>query len=326
MPKRTVGLETLQVRANHNRRQLLSTLDDIDGIDLLQYFRAWADKVNPNEMVDHQRGRYLTITNVVPHGRSVVVEAESGYFGDPGKTIDVDTHQVAHERTSGQSATIMTRLMLMVPPGSTTGVFVIERQGLIGAGRRIITAFTRALMTRFPTYSFDSDTVLESAAWADGAELLSIKAVAYQVPVDIGDGIAPEARPLGRLEQVLEPERGRDFLPNALYRKLRDRSLQSSDFMGFQGNIEVDETFVTVTRGGRRKTFNLEQEKVPAIRILITDEGEQALTLTPFLRRCQDEVQDYFEGMELSWDEAWRDGQWSAEAMSVPLVQAPETE
>ncbi len=110
---------------------MLAPLDDVDGIDLLHYFRAWADGVNPDEMVDHQRGKYLTITNVTVAGRSVVVEAESGYFGDPGKTIDVATHQVTHERTSDQSATIMTRTMLMIPPGSTAGVFVVERQGLI---------------------------------------------------------------------------------------------------------------------------------------------------------------------------------------------------
>jgi len=326
LPKRTLGLETLQVRPGHNRKQQLAPLDNVDGVDLLHYFRAWAVGVDPDEMVDYQRGKYLTITDVTVAGRSVVVEAESGYFGDPGKTIDVATHEVAHERTRDQSATIMTRLMLMVPPGGTTGVFVIERQGLIGAGPRIISAFKRALVSRFSTYSFDTETVLESAAWVEGAELLAIKAVAYGVPVDIGDGVAAEARPIGRLEQVLEPERGRDFLPNGLFRALRDRKIRASDFMGFRGDVEVDETFVTLSRDGRKKTFNLEQERVPAIRILVTDEGEQALTRTPFLRRCQSEVRDYFEGMELSWDESWRDSQWTKEAMSVPLAQPAEGE
>jgi hypothetical protein len=320
LPKRTLGLETLQVRPGHNRRHLLAPLDDVNGVDLLHYFYAWATQIDPDDMVDYQRGRYLKITGVSVVGRSVVVEAESGYFGDPGKTIDVATHTVAHERTSDQSATIMTRMMLMIPPGSVTGVFVVERQGLVGAGPRMIASFKRALMDRFPSYSFDTETVLETAAWAEGAELLSIKAVAYGVPVDIGDGVSPEARPVGRLEQVLEPERGKTFLPRGLYRALRERRVRAADFMGFRGDVEVDETFVTLSRDGRKKTFNLEQERVPAVRVLITNDGEAALSATPFLRRCQSEVQDYFEGMELSWDESWQDGQWTEEAMTVRLI------
>jgi hypothetical protein len=326
MPKRTLGLETLQVRPGHNRKQTLAPLDEVDGIDLLHFFHAWASNVDPNDMVDYVRGRYLTITRVDVRGRSVLVEAESGYFGDPGKTIDVATHQVAHERTSDQSATIMTRLVFVVPPGGLTGVFVIERQGMVGAGPRMIAAFKRALVSRFASYSFDTETVLESDAWVEGAELLSIKAVAYGVPVDVGDGVGPQAQAIGRLEQVLEPERGHEFLPNKLFRALRDRKIRATDFMGFRGNVEVDETFVTVSRDGRRKTFNLEQERVPAIRVLITDDGEQALTRTPFLRVCLDEVRDYFEGMVLTWDESWRDGRWTKEALTVSLVQPEAAE
>ncbi|WP_022882178.1 hypothetical protein [Gryllotalpicola ginsengisoli] len=319
MPKRTLGLETIRCRPGHNRRNKLGDLSDLEGRDLLHLFHAWARDVDPDTLVDKTKGRYLKITDFEVHGRSVLVEAESGFFGEPGKTIDVTTHQVTHKRTATQSATEMTRLVLTVPPKAEMGIFGVERQSNQGAGPALIAAFRRALMSAFSTFSFDHETLVESSAWTDGAHLLSVSAVAYSVPVDLGDGVTSIAHPLGRLEQTLEPERGHEYLPAGLLKALRERKVKVSDFLAFRDDTPIDDTFVTVTRDGRKKTFSLDREGVPAIRLLLSKDGEAAPTTIEFLRKCQNEARDFYQKGGYTWSSSWEDGKWDAAALSVKM-------
>lgn len=324
MPKRTLGLETIRARPGHNRKKQFEELTKIDGQDLLLLFRAWADELDPDTLVDRARGRYLKVTDVRPTGRTVVVETEHGYFGEAGKTFDVDTHTVTHERGSNQSATINTRLALTIPPDSKTGVFTVERQGNLGAGARLIPEFKSALVSRFPTYSFDTETVVEAAAWVEGANLLALSVIAtsYARPADLGDGLEALPNTLGKLTLELAPQRGQQYLPQALLKALRNSTLNASDVIGFR-NADIDETFVRVTKDGREKTFALGNEKVPAVRLLLNDDGAPSLTSIEFLRRCQQEVRDYFDEMGFTWDSSWQDGQWSKADLRVTMVPVP---
>lgn len=322
MPKRTLGLETIRARPGHNRKKQFEPLTNVDGHDLLLLFRAWAAELDRDTLVDRDRGRYLTITDIRPTGRTVVIDAESGYFGEAGKTFDVDTHTVTHERGSNQSATINTRVALTVPPGSEIGVFGVERQGILGAGR-IVSEFKHALVSRFPTYSFDTETVTEAAAWVEGANLLALRvtATSYTRPADLGDGLEALPTNLGRLELELAPKRGEQFLPSALFQALRAKDLEAADVIGFKG-ADIDESFVTVSKDGRKKTFELGNEKVPAFRVLLNDDRAPSLTPVEFLRRCQEEVRDYYEEMGLTWNSSWQDGQWSTADLSVTMAPA----
>lgn len=320
MPKRTLGLETIRYRPGRNRKNTFGDLTDIDGYDLLHLFRAWAASLDPDELVDHTLGRYLKVTNVSERGRSVIVEAESGVFGDLGKTIDVYSHEVAHQRAKHQSATVMTRLVFTLPPLSDVGMFSVERQGNVGAGTRLVEAFRKALNVRFSNHSFSTETVLEQAAWTDGAKLLAVTAVAYSVPLDLGDGITGRKTPLGRFEQKLEPERGQNYLPAGLLKALRNKKITAADFLGFPNNVDVDDTFVTVSRDGREKTFNIEKERVPAIRLVLNTDREPTLGDTEFFAKCQDEVKYFLVRMGYSWDEQWQAGRWTKSALDVTMT------
>lgn len=192
MPKRTIGMETIRVRPGHNRKKKFADLSNIEGTDLLHLFHGWVASIPPDDLVDHQRGRYTRITHVTPRGRSVLVEIEAGYFGIAGQTYDVATHAVSHSRSARESATVMTRLLMSVPPGGEVGVFISEREGNGGGGPELVKRFRHDLVSHFPTYSFDTETVIESPAWAQGADLLAVTAVAYAVPVDLAKGVTAQ--------------------------------------------------------------------------------------------------------------------------------------
>ncbi|MCS6529734.1 hypothetical protein [Curtobacterium flaccumfaciens] len=320
MPRRTLGLETIKARPGRNHKQNYGDLSDIHGEDLLELFYGLYVDLDKDILRDEQRGRYTRIEEVKPNGRSVVVVANSGWYGETGQTINVRTHATEHDRKADDSATVRTRLVLTVPPSGTIGIFGVERQGNEGAGMGLIDLFKRSLVAKFSDYSFDTETVLETSAWSAAADLVEVTAVSYNFAPDIADG--PDAQPtkLGRLQHTLVPEKGERILPRWLWDKLKNRQLDASDFLGFGEGTSVDETIVRVEgRDGRRKTFALEKERVPAIRALLTDYGETALTDTALLRRAQDEARDYFDGMGLTWQDQWKSGQWSDQALATRI-------
>lgn len=319
LPKHTIGLQTIRCRPGHNRKKQFADLSDVEGLDLLHVFRGWVSSIPPNDLVDRQRGRYLKIARIVPTGRNVLVEIESGNFGTPGNTFDVVTHAVSHSRSKTESATNLTRLLLTVAPHGEVGFFVSERESNAGAGPELVKRFRNDLISHFPTYSFDTETVVESSAWAHGADLLAVTAVAYSVPVDLGQGVVAQPHLLGELHQRLEPMKGQKILPAGMYDALQDGRIKASDFMAFPDGRAIDETFVTVSRDGREKTYALDKQRVPSVRVLISDDGEEPPTETPFLAVCQGEVRDYYQGMGFSWNESWRSGNWTPEQLSVAM-------
>jgi len=319
LPRRTIGMETIRVRPGRNRKKIFGKLSDIDGQDLLHIFHGWVASIPPDDLVDHQRGRYTKITHVTPRGRSVLVEIEAGYFGTAGQTFEVATHAVSHSRSAGESATVMTRLVFAVAPDAEIGVFVSEREGLSGGGPDLVKRFRRDLVSHYPTCSFDVETVIESDAWAKGADLLAVTAVAYSVPVDLAQGVVALPVLKGQLQQRLEPEKGQKFLPAGLLAALQDHKIEASDFMGFRDGREIDDTFVTVSRDGREKTYSIDKEKVPSVRVLISNDGEPPLTNQPFLTECLNEVRDFYQGMGFSWQESWRSGPWTKSQLQVTM-------
>lgn len=326
VPRRTLGLETLRCRPGRNRKRVFGKLTDVDGSDLLHQFYGLFIDLDRDLLRDDTKSRYLRIERVQNYGRSVLVVAESGYYGEAGQTIDVRTHETTHQRTNNQSATVRTRLLFTVPPGSEVGLFAVERQGASGAGPKLTDLFRQSLLGAHPTFSFDQETVLEENAWAEAAQLLEVTAVAYGFAPDIADGLGATPTPLGKLEHTLVPEGKNKYLPQWLWTALRQRKLAASDFIGFGGDRGVDETIVTVQRDGRRKTFSLEQERVPSLRFVLSEDGSPPLTDTQFLRQAQDEARDFYQGMGLTWEEQWREGQWTPKALATRLApHRPDT-
>ena len=301
-----------------NKKRKAGDLSDVEGSELLHLFHGFVSNLSPDSLVNRTREHYVKIEDVKASGRTVFVKTESGPFGEEGQTIDVTTHQVAHVRTAAQSATTMTRMLLVVPPKGQTAIFVIERQGGATGGIAVFDLFKRALLAKFSDHFFPDKTVVESDAWSAEAELRSVTAVAYRFPVNIADGLVAQAMPAGILRQTLEPSGAARFLPRALWDALRNKRIDASQFMGFE-NHDIDETVVELEREGQKKTYVLGKESQPSIRVQITADGERPLTDVDFSRRAALEAKSLYQGMGLTWEDRWLTGQWEADDLAVKL-------
>jgi hypothetical protein len=246
-----------------SKKRIDGDLTDIEGHDLLHLFHGLVAGVDPDKLVDRQRRKYLQIDSIDPFGRSVLVTTETGNFGEEGKTFDVDTHAVSHKRGANESATIPTRTLLVVPPGATTALFLIERQGQANGGSELVDLLHGALLNAFPDHFFPTETMYEADAWAEGTELLSVTAIAHAFPVDISASVASVPKSVGTLRQTLTPSNG-NRLPHWLWEALRNRKVDASNFIGFAGH-EVDETEVQVIRNGQKRPTSSAKRRRPQL-------------------------------------------------------------
>lgn len=323
MPKRTLSFK--RVRRHFRGPQKDTPLTDFDGVDLLHLFKAWAKKQTTGDLSDTAKRHLLRITHVRSRGRWVFVEAESGYYGEGGNTIDVDTDTVVHKRKAAHAAAEFTRLLFFVPPGSTSAFFAAERSGAQSAGARIVDKFKIDLIPLFGDQEYTFETVVESSAWNDGAQLLSVTAVAHGFPVDIADGTQVVPSFEGKLEQTLVPENGMGkYLPRLMMQRLRAGAIHASEFMAFPDGVDIEETIVEVENNGQTKKYHVDKESVPATRLHLNEANENALTDTEFITKCLDEMQDWRELEGATWEESWRTGKWSGAAKGVTFPSAAQ--
>jgi hypothetical protein len=322
LPIRTLGLETLRAKPGRNRKDRYADLTKIEDSDVLHLFHGFFNDLDPDLLRDEVSGKYVRIDDIIVTGRTVVLVAESGHFGERGQTIDVRTHQTAYSHTADESPTAMTRLGFTVAPGATTGLFCVERAGRATAAPTLIAMFRHALIAKFNTFSWPTETIVQTDAWMQASELEEVRAVvdavAYAVPTDIANGVGAKRKFVGRVEHTLLPPKGSKRLPKWLWDMIRTGNIHASEFLGFDGQ-DIDETTVVATKDGQHKRFNIQKQKTPAIRVVLTGQGEEPMTDIDFLRRCQDEAREFYDGMGLTWQETWRDGQWTPEALAATL-------
>jgi hypothetical protein len=283
---------------------------------LLELFHGFLQSVPADDLVEREKDRYANIQEVHTRGRIVMARCESGFYGEEGQTFNVRTHKVAHKRGKDESATTMTRIALVLPPGGQTALFLFEKQGSASAGTRVFDLFDKKLHKAFPNHYFPQETVLEGKGWASQANLKSVTAVAHSFPVDIGSGITAQALPVGELRQSLVPTGTAKYLPFALWEALQKKKIEAAAFMGFE-HADIDELIVEVEKGERSKTFAIDNEKSPSVRVMITKDNETPLTDTPFMERCMREAQDYYDGMKLSWDHQWFGAKWDSSRAAI---------
>lgn len=306
------------MRFKPNKTRVFGDVTNVQGVDLLHLFHGLFANIDPDYLVDRKSSRYLKIEEVKPSGRAVLVRTESGPFGEPGQTIDVTTHKVAHRRTEQQSATVMTRTLFVVPPSSTMGLFLVERQGSANGGSTLVEVFKNAMLASFPDHFFPTETVVESDAWSASANLAGVTAVAYGYPVDIANGTTPQPIVKGVLRQTLEPEHGARYLPRALWDAIRNHRVDTAAYMGF-GSTQVDETIVHLEKNGQSKSFVLGKESEPSVRVEITKQEEAPLTDSEFVTRALAEAKSFYTEAGLTWNSTWASGAWTKSALDVKL-------
>lgn len=309
MPKRTLGLTTLQFK--RDKKRAAAPLDDFSPFGLLTMFHEYVSSVHPDKLIDTVKKRYTLITKVHAQGCAVFVDIEFGHYGSVGKTFNITDHSVEHERTDDHSATILTRLAFVVPPKSKTGIFFIEREGISGGGARVVERFKDALIADFgDLHHFPTETVVEADAWRKDAELSQIKTTARKWRSNIAAGSATTRTiPLGTLRQELVPESGIKYFPRWLRDAILDRSLKMTEYLGFDDNDEV-EVVIELQKGEQTKKFVVGKEKTPSVRILLSDDGQPSLDEPTFRYRVFREAESYYTANGFTWQSSWEQTNW----------------
>ncbi|MGW7682148.1 hypothetical protein ACWGID_15495 [Kribbella sp. NPDC054772] len=286
--------------------------------DLLMLFFGMLAGAHPDQLVDRTSEVYTAVSSVVPAGRTILVEVDGGNFGAEGLTWNVDDHKVEHKRNRNMAATSRARLVLLVPKGELHALMFIERIGRETPARKLPEVFVRSFRKKYPDHILESESVVESDAWLEGAKLNSITGIVKQYgwSSDIADVGVPKV--VGRLEQRLRAEKGSQ-LPMALFEGLRTKKIKPGSLLSFADGQEPDEVEVQVSAEGRTKTFVIDKEKTPRYALVIAEAEDVPPEAPDVLRECLQIAPELFKNVGATWQTQWDSGHWSADQLAARL-------
>lgn len=300
MQRRSISFTTIR-RKIGRKKDAYGALDNVAGVDLLHQFYAWAQAIDPNRLRNERLGKYAHVERVEAHGRSVLVTVDSGLFGEAGNTWHVYNHEVSHQRTADEASAARSRLIFIVPEGSTLGIFGVESVGGASGASILIDEFAQDCRARWDADYWPTDRVYERDDWLALADLKQLKAVYYRWSNNLEDGLEPR-RVVGRMERNLFPAEEGGFLPRPIWQALFNGNMSASAVIGVEvGDDDADNdpdiVFANVTRNGRDKTVELGNGKTPTVREIMTNTGEPPLDDLAFLHGAVDAASQHYEGM-----------------------------
>ncbi len=169
-----------------------------------------------------------------------------------------------------------------------------------------MTALLDEFITRFnalyPDHRMKKATVVQQPAWLKLAQLKKVVGTVRKYNTDVAaDG---EEIVVGQLTHTLTPEEGKGFFPRAVWEKLRYGKISRAKFLNFAEDETIDTFEVTVTDGSQTKTFDIGDERTPAVRLVLTTVGDPAYTSSQILGTALDEAADIFADVAIEWSEA----------------------
>lgn len=312
MPRRTITLHTIKVKLSRksDSDQFLSSIASTDALDVI---RSVVNNTDPSQLGDEKKRWWCTVDNVTDYKRACLVTLEHGFHGDPRNVVNTTTGQVTYQGRPDDAHLIKTRVLIVIPPGSTTGYYVVEREGSAHGANPILAKFDKEIKALGPIQDADGkqrdlvvrrDTVLSGDAWLETAELREVEAVIQKASIDVGDGTEPKPIPVKRRE-ILEP--GED---SNMFRKLFGRirkmdATAAAAYLSIPDASQVDQIYVTGEGKGQTKKFLITKESSPPLRRMIRGDGEAPQTDREFIDVATSELESYTSALNLQWDYSW---------------------
>lgn len=320
MPRRTVSVSHVYVHTERKPKER-KPIDNFDGngSDLLVLLRAFVKGVDPNLLVDDTTERYVSIDDLEGSGRTLFCQVEAGWFGQSGKIKNVKTHEVEHEHTAESATTRTIRFVAVAPKGAKGMLVFTERVGGVNSSTRILALFHKALRHHYDgeKLSFKIETMVESAAWLQKAELERVTGVvnSYGYNSDVAD--AGNTKEIGRLVVDLVPSGKLEFLPKKVWLGLKNKNLSAAKVLGLSEDVHVDQISVKVSADGKSKVFAIENEKEPALAYLLAARGD--VDSAVFIDFCFDHAKDLLPNVGSEWKAALKNGTWNPSDLDVTL-------
>lgn len=274
---------------------------DLLGQNLLELFQTWASDTAVEPHVDEKTQRWHCIQSTERIGlRLLLIRAKIGNFGENGEVVNIDTQEVEMQLTENQAATVICRLLLVVPPLRTSAFLMSEESSLGAAGGAILKHFRTDFREHNQDVTMQYKMSVESEAWTEHAKLKEVEVQIKARPKDLADDITTE---VGTLCHIAKPEK-RKWFGRSLLGKLNDKK-QLAALVGVSELNEEHEVYVTMQRDGRQKKFALGDESAPRIREVLNEATEQPVEDEKFLEVCIDKAKDLMFRLNEEWQDDW---------------------
>ncbi|MGD8202445.1 hypothetical protein ACQE98_17525 [Ornithinimicrobium sp. W1679] len=290
-----------------NPWQPVDQLPDNAG-DLLDIIESAVIAVGDDALIDRAKRKYVRITDVSKakgHPRVLIVSIEVGNYGEHGRTRDVNTHQQTHEHGKEEAPVLDARVVFVVPEKATMALMYSERVHPFSATQAVLSL----LHLHWSSQPWASDLALYDEAsvnveaWLESAQVNKIEAVSYGHTSDY-ETLSKNGKPIGDLTMTLVPPRGGGgHLAKELWHLLRDHPAERAKILGLKEvDNDLDEVSVTVEgANGQRKTFVVDRQKAPSIRIPLSDIESDTEKPNHLVSRCIKESPDIYHNVGVEW-------------------------
>lgn len=301
MGRRTLTATEMTFHEKYARNGATFAPVNLGGEDLIDIFQAWASTVSTADTHDQERQNWVQVVEVLRYSpRVVVLRLSVGSYGEPGDIIETGTGTSVFHMNGTQAPTGENRAILMVPAVGESAFFLAEESARGSAGGRILKLFKHHFSAYTGAITMTTETVTESEAWSEQADLKEVEVRIKGRSSDIADGTHVE---VGTLSYIARPKRLSIF-PHGLLPQLHKRKVVRQ-IVGVKDLPDDAETYVTLERDGRRKKFVLGTEGAPAIRELLNGPAEPTLSVDALVATCSEKVSDLLGRTDGVWDATW---------------------
>ncbi|MCY1659270.1 hypothetical protein OVA21_19140 [Dietzia sp. SL131] len=302
MGRRVLTVSELTFHQKRKRNPESYAPADLEGEDLLEVFEAWVNGIDASQTHNEKRQTWVSVKNVVRYAPRVVLLLDLlvGAYGEPGEVVDTSTGKPVGQIEDHEAPTGQNRALLFVPEHGERAYFLSEESSRGSAGGRILRLFKSHFSQFTNRITMETSTVSESEAWRDAAELTEVEVRVTGKSSDVADGLTVR---VGRISYIARPEKKQRF-PGNLLDALR-RTDVAAEVVSVNELPEDHDVFVTMTRDGRSKKFQLGTEVAPAIRELLNDSDKGPLTTATLVETCTEKVRELSERTGGEWDTAW---------------------
>lgn len=302
------------------------SVDDVyGGFGVLPYFYSYLQfQKDEGVLKDAKRNRIYGIKEINCWGDVIVVSVLAGLVGQEVELVNILNGESEGVLDDEHAAARECRLMLACPKGSNLAEFAVEYKDSENA-IYVAKVFAKQLKTIYPDIRNSIKPKVEPEAWVEGGVLerltVPLTGVADTVELDSGvDGEKEETAAV--MKVVIEPKTRAGFTPH-FWHKLHQSRLNDNAYLmlpditsekldggqvgeklvGGQASIQA-----TVSSGTKTKSFLIGNEKTPAIREVLTSDGEAYLSDRQFAHKAADDMLNHYRDIDFNLMSGWDSG------------------
>lgn len=294
MPKRTIVAYRLgyyQRGLNENDRELFKlneiTRDATFG-DLVR--QCWTE----DEFQVHEKkeiSRRVTVLEPITIGRTLILKAEAGEFGEPGQIIDSSTGKLIHNDIDGTAAKMgELRIGFLTPdPDAHEAFAIVEGSRNGGNLKEPFESMMRKRVREAGKYTLHIERTLSADEWLQTqAELKKIVVRQTRPTHDEFDDVMGSQ---SRYTIAVQPEKGAGSFGERIKRGLLNQKIRVRDIVDI-AEVEDEEVLVEMSDGKRTKLMDVNNLRSPFLLEVISKDGEPPVSDERFAQIVEEKVAD----------------------------------